>query len=243
MGPIASFHLISERRRYQPLVFARLLTDRRVLRRVDGLLFARTLGTGRGDDTGPSIDMGRSALFALWRDEAALAAFLADHPLPGRWREAAEHWSVGLHPLHSTGSWRGVEVPVAPPPHIDVAGPVAVLTRASIRVGATVPFLRAGRATAATLRSSDGLRAVVGVGERPFGRLGTFSVWRDRSAASAYAVENVEHRRAVVQARRGGWFTEELFTTFSPICSEGTWAGIDPIDRPRADERSVDQSR
>lgn len=238
MGPIASFHLISERRRHQPLVMARLLTDRQVLRRVDGLRFARTLGTGRSNDTGPSIDLGRSALFALWRDEAALAAFLADHPLPARWREAAEHWSVGLRPVHSTGSWRGVEIPVVPAPNIDAAGPVAVLTRASIRAGATVPFLRAGRATAATLHSSGGLRAVVGIGERPFGRLGTFSVWRDRSAASAYAVENVEHRRATVQARRGGWFTEELFTTFAPICSEGTWAGIDPVDQP-----PVDQSR
>lgn len=232
MGPVASFHLITERSWRQPLVLARLVGDRRALADVDGVLFARTLGTGRGSNTGPSVDARRSAVFLVWRDGAAVESFLADHPLPGRWRSSAEHWTVLLRPVATTGTWAGCSLPGPVGEVAPVDGPVAVLTRASIRPGATLPFLRASRATAIggrTGREVAGLRAIVGIGERPVGRLGTFSVWSDRVAATAFAHDDSEHAAVVQLARRRRWFSEELFATFSPIRTEGSWAGVDPF--------------
>jgi len=232
MGPVASFHLISERSGRQPFVLAHLATDRRRLGAVDGLLFARTLGTGRGSNTGPSIDACRSALVVFWRDTEAAAAFLAAHPLPSRWRQAAEHWSAVLRPIDVRGSWDGFEprTHAATPAGDDAAGaPIAVLTRATVRLGSTRAFVRLSRRVAASSGRAHGLRALVGVGERPIGRLGTFSVWDDLATAQRFASDDHQHRSAATAARHDGWFSEELFATFAPVSTEGTWAGVDPL--------------
>ena len=232
MGLVASFHLISERSGRQPVVLARLATDRCRLDAVDGLLFARTLGTGRGSDTGPSIDARRSALVLFWRDAHAAEAFLAQHPLPTRWRQAAEHWSAVLRPIDVRGSWDGFEPrprTATPACHDAEAGPVAVLTRATVRLRSTPAFVRTSRRVAVSTGRARGLRAVVGVGERPIGRLGTFSVWDDLATAQRFASDDPDHRSAAVAARRDGWFSEEMFATFEPTSTEGTWAGVDPL--------------
>ena len=62
MARVASFHLV--RHGHAVTALRRLATDR--LRRPDGLVFRRLLGTGRGADTGPSADLHRTAMFAVW---------------------------------------------------------------------------------------------------------------------------------------------------------------------------------
>ena len=105
MARIASFHLV--RSAHAVAALAHLGTDRVRLRRVAGLELCRVLGTGRGSDTGPSADLRRTALFAVWRDEGDLDAFLAESPLAGRWSGADEQWHVRLRGLGGHGSWRG----------------------------------------------------------------------------------------------------------------------------------------
>ncbi|GGL19792.1 hypothetical protein Sme01_73850 [Sphaerisporangium melleum] len=104
---IASFHLV----RYADVGAARHMAfDRPVLRRTEGLLFWRLLGTGRGRSMTLGADLRRWALLCVWRKEAALDRFLADSPIPSRWRrEAGESWQVRLRPLASRGRWGGID--------------------------------------------------------------------------------------------------------------------------------------
>ncbi len=228
MGGVGSFHLVRVGSRLQAM--SRLGLDRRMLRTVPGLRFWRLLGTGSGSDTGPGADLRRTALFAIWDDEGSLEAFHVR--MAARWAQAHEAWHVRLRAAGGHGAWRGVPVLDELVPARDDGGPVAVITRADVRPGAWRAFGRAGSPVSADLQRADGLLAVVGIGEAPLGRLGTFSVWRDLAAARAYATGSASHRDVVRRTRQERWYGEELFARFEPYASAGSWDGRDPL-RPR----------
>lgn len=207
--------------------------DRPVLRSTPGLSFWRLLGSGRGTSMSLGADLRRWALLAVWREERALEEFLKSSPVAARWRrEARESWQVRLTPLTSRGRWGGVE-PFGPDlggtPGPNPGGPVAVLTRASIRPSRLVPFYRSVPEVDRLLREQDGCLASVGVGEWPLARQATFSLWRDAGAVRDFAYRGHAHRGVVGRTRAENWYSEELFARFVPYGSEGTWNGADPL--------------
>jgi hypothetical protein len=227
MARIASFHLVREQPGRAPFALARLGLDRPRLHRTPGLAFWRALGTGAGADTAPSFDPRRTALFAVWDDERSLDHFLATSPIARRWWQAEEAWHVRLRGLGGHGRWRGVDVLDGLVPG-DEDGPVAVITRADVRRASWRAFSAAGRPVSDEVRASAGLLAVVGIGEAPVGRLGTFSVWRSGEDVRRF-VAQPEHRAVVRRTRAEDWYAEELFARFAPYASAGTWGGIDPL--------------
>ena len=228
MARIASFHLISEPTWKAPLALARLGLDRPRLARVGGLAFWRLMGTGRRDDTGPGADLRRTALFAVWNDESDLDRFLDDHPISRRWDAVGEAWHVRLRALGGHGRWRGFD-PLDGMERGNQGGPVAVITRADVRLSSSRDFGRAGKEVDAELHTAAGLIDVVGVGEAPIGRLATFSLWESMADLREFAYRMPRHQQVVQETRDGDWYAEELFARFEPYASAGTWNGRDPL--------------
>ncbi|NKZ04303.1 spheroidene monooxygenase [Actinomadura latina] len=225
---MASFHLI----RYAGVDAMRHMAfDRPPLRRTGGLSFWRLLGTGRGRSMSLGADLRRWALFAVWDGEPALEEFLARSPVAGRWREeAAESWHVRLAPLGSRGRWGGRDPFAAAGPARSAGdGPVAVLTRASIRPGRLRAFYRSVPDVDRDLRRQEGCLASIGVGEWPLARQATFSLWRDETAMTRFAYRTDAHRAVIGRVRGEDWYAEELFARFTPYASRGTWDGRDPL--------------
>jgi hypothetical protein len=183
-----------------------------------GLRFVRHLGTGRGVAMGLGGDLRRWATFAVWDREVDLGPLTAG---------ADEAWSVRLEPLGAKGSWSG-RTPL-PAERGTTEGPVAVLTRARLRVRAWPAFYRAVPAVEAALHAAPGVLAVVGVGEAPVGLQATFSLWRSTEDMAAFASAPGPHRDVARRARAEGWFAEDLFARFRPYASTGTWGGRDPL--------------
>jgi hypothetical protein len=229
---VASFHLVREPAWRAPQVLARLALDRVRLAMVPGLRFWRVMGTGRGARTSLGIDPARSAVFAVWEDAVALREFLATAPPARRWVRAADRsgecWSVELHLLSGHGHWAGVDVLAGLSPGAP-GGPVAVLTRADVRMRAWRRFHRSGAVVSAALGATPGLLAVAGIGEAPLGRQATFSLWSDAAAVTAFACRDPAHAEVVRRTREEGWYGEELFARFTPVTSWGTWDGRDPL--------------
>ncbi|WP_070105293.1 hypothetical protein [Ilumatobacter coccineus] len=212
------------------MAMARLGLDRPALDRVDGLHFWRLLGTGRGNDTGPGADLRRTAVFAVWDDEADLDRFLDQHRIARRWSNASESWNVRLRALGGHGRWRGID----PLDHMTQgarSGPIAIVTRADVRRSAGRRFARAAKEVDTELHTAAGLIDVVGIGEAPVGRLATFSLWESLDAARAFAYSMPRHRQVIDETRDGDWYSEELFARFEPYGSTGTWNGRDPLEK------------
>jgi len=233
---LASFHLTRYPAGRAVAAVAGLPGRRRALRRVPGLRFARQLGTGRGSAMGVGADLRRWATVLVWEEEGALDAFLATSSIVARWHEdAAETWSVRLRALTAHGSWGGqapfADLAAAPPA---ASGPVAVLTRARLRLRAWPAFYRAVAPVEAALHASDDVLAAVGIGEAPVGLQATFSLWRSAAGLEAFAYARSHggaHAEVIRRTRRENWFAEELFARFEPYGSTGTWSGRDPLAR------------
>lgn len=250
MDRIATFHVVRERRGRQLVVMVRMLTDRWRLRGVDGLLFAKVLGTGRGENTAPSVDLRRQAYFLVWRDVEAARSFLDGHPVARRFRSLDVERDLVLALVSGHGTWSGrpildgmrrVRADGEPARQIEgvpgvetasdtasetaseTAGEVVVVTRARIRLRSWRSFRRASRRTAGARPA--GRCWALGVGELPVGLLGTVSCWRSSADLAAWLSTDTAHADAA--ARGTEWFVESLFARFAP-CEPLTRSGPTP---------------
>jgi hypothetical protein len=217
--PLVTLHLWRVRSAAVPVALLRMATDRRALRHVPGLGFAKLLGTGKGRTFTPrDADLRRWGLLAVWEDAGAADAF-EDGDVVRRWaRIATERWSARLRPLSSRGRWSGRQ-PFGDPAAAPWDGPVAAITRARLVPARALRFWRASPPVAADLREAAGLRLALGIGESPIGLQGTFSVWDSAAALNAFAYRRSPHTAVIERTRTEGWYAEELFARFAVLGS------------------------
>jgi len=218
-GPVAVLVLVDAASRLW--AWMRLVRGPRALHGTPGLRFAKVLGSGHEGGFGLKPSATRGGLFCVFDDDAQARQFVDGSPTIASYRRhAREFCSVLLRPYASRGSWDGVPLPVSAEP--PAAGPVAALTRASIRPLRAAAFWRLTPDAQHSMGMAAGCRLGVGLGEAPLLRQATFSIWDDVPAMDAYARHGA-HLDAVRAAR--DHFSESMFVRFVPLQIRGTWKG------------------
>ena len=208
-----------------PHAIARMGLDRRSVRRLPGVTFAKLMGTGSGRTfTTRDADPHHWAIVIAWTDSRAAERFGDSEPARAWSAMSYEHSHFDLRPLSARGTWAGRQ-PFGDPIAHRWDGPVAALTRARIRPSQWTRFWRAVPPVSLDLDSLAGVEFRLGIGEAPVGLQGTFSVWRDNQALTDFAHRRSPHREAMRRTVETGWYAEELFARFALLSASGRYDG------------------
>ena len=239
--------LVDYLRQHQGWGWMRLVQGPAALRATPGLQFAKVMGSGHegGFTLRPSTT--HQGLIALFSNAGQADAFVTGAHVSQMRERARESW-VGLLAVTSArGSWDGSSwgetAPAALGPYASAAssnGPLAALTRASIRPAKAATFWRMAPATQASLWQAPGCEIAAGLGEAPLLRQCTFSLWCDLASMNDYARQGA-HQQAIAASYKQGFFSETMFVRMRLLASSGQWKGKSPLlDAPElAQARTV----
>ena len=223
-GTVAVFLLADIAKAHRVWGYARFVIGRFALRGIPGLVMSKVMGSGDGGGFGLKPSSSRQALFCLFTDEASADLFLTSNLARGYERRAQEFCSAKLRAYSCRGTWSGNAIAVTANTPDSAVGPIATLTRASIRPSSALRFWRMQPASEVSLNSASGCLLATGVGEAPFFRQATFSLWESTAAMEAYARTGA-HLAAIRAAHEGAFFSESMFARFVPIRLAGSWRG------------------
>jgi len=198
------------------------------LARIKGLRFFKLCGSGTGEGFTPRPNTAVWAILTVWDDAESARRGMAAHAPFGRWAgRASETYHLWLEPRSARGVWSG-QAPFVPQTGTAEDGPVAALTRATLRMGRAARFWGRVPDISARIGTDPSVMFKIGLGEVPLIHQVTFSVWPDTASMAAFARTGA-HAEAIRAVRDEGWFSEELYARFRVIRTQGTWGGRNPL--------------
>ena len=208
--------------------FSQMGLARMAMARIPDAAFWKLFGSGTGEGFTPLPNTGVYAILCTWPDMATARMRLQDTPVFTRWRAwASENWTVLLETASVRGAWSGA-APFQPSGQTD--GPLAALTRATIRPAKALKFWGRAPAISDAIGADPNVVFKIGLGEVPGFQQVTFSIWPDAAAMSRFARKDGPHHQAIKAVRAGDWFAEELYARFRIAGEFGTWEGKSPLD-------------
>lgn len=203
---------------------------RPLLNLIPNLVFWKLLGSGTGEGFTPKPNWGVYAILCVWQEPTSVEETLKESRVFKKYHEmAAESVTIHLEPCATRGEWSG-KTPFTAKNNRDT-GPVAVLTRATLRWSAMLRFWQQSPAISTTIGLNKDVLFKIGLGEIPLRQQLTFSIWPDLKQMSEFAHQSDPHRSAIQKVRQGDWFKEELYARFNITAIDGHWSAFDPVSK------------
>ena len=226
---IVSLTIVRYRKRFIPFALLAMAIHRVPMYRQHGCTFWQLLGSGKNGTFDLNPDWQQWGLLAVWGTRDDFDRFYERSFITNWWNTlGVEKWTILCEPLQSHGRWDGKE-PFVVSGNESYNGPIAILTRATIRMNRLKNFWANVDEVSDLMRKASGYIFSLGIGERPFYKQATFSLWNNLDDAKAFAYGSTEHAEVIKKTRAEDWYSEELFARFKPIASMGTINNIDPL--------------
>jgi hypothetical protein len=133
-----------------------------------------------------------------------------------------EQFTLSLQTLTAHGTWDNATPFGTGIKNYEHNSLIAVLTRATIRLPRFSNFWKHVDGVAKTLSSSPGFITSVGVGEIPWIKQATLSVWETEEQMKAFAYKRKEHSEVVYKTKKEKWYSEDLFARFTILHTTGS---------------------
>lgn len=238
-----SLTIIRYRKLFIPFAFFAMAIHRLPLRLNKNLSFYKLLGCGKNGtfDKVPDLQQWgiltvRSLEFEVHNSENSSGnVFSLMKDLYGsfiaHWFRffGCETFTILLEPLEGHGSWDGKEVFGNLPRSSSHEGMIAILTRATIRLNKLKYFWQHVAAVSAKMNIAKGFITSVGIGEIPWIKQATFSIWEDKESMMAFAYGMKEHTEVIKKTKQQRWYSEDMFVRFKVIACAGTLKGTNPL--------------
>lgn len=188
-----------------------------------GLQFFKVLGSGHGGGFSTKPSLHKQGLFCVFDSELNAQRFRHESSLVQSYlNHAREFFAINLKAFSSRGSWAHTQLDITA--EKPCSGPIASLTRASIKPLKASAFWKNAVPAENAIKQAKGVLLSAGLGEAPYLRQATFTLWDNESALNEYAQQGA-HLAAIKSAYGQQYFSESMFTRFAPSAIEGTWRG------------------
>jgi heme-degrading monooxygenase HmoA len=134
-----------------------------------------------------------------------------------------------LEPVEGHGLWDGKKVFGDLPHKSDHEGVVAVLTRATIRLSKLKQFWKNVEGIASQMLGAEGFITSYGIGETPWVKQATFSIWESKESMKKFAYQTKEHQKVIQKTKEEKWYSEDMFVRFKITGCIGSIKGINPL--------------
>lgn len=200
--------------------------------------FFKLMGCGKNGTFDKNPDWQQWGILSVSRQSLALEHLTAENIIEqlygsfiGNWVRFfnCETWTIFLAPIEGHGRWDGKQPFGELAKNSSYEGPVAILTRATIRISKLTAFWKNVNGVAMQMAGAEGLITSIGIGETPFIKQATFSIWQSKAAMKQFAYQMHQHTAVIQKTRKENWYSEDMFVRFIPVKTIGTINGSDPL--------------
>jgi hypothetical protein len=200
------------------------------------ILFYKLMGSGKNGTFDKVPDVKQWAILSVHQEEQAdvftqksIKDFYGSFISFWLYLFRCEVFTIFLKPMEGHGLWDKKEVFGKLTSNPNHTGPIATLTRATIRLNTLSYFWKNVAPVASQMSSSKGFITSFGIGEIPWIKQATFSIWESRDDMKNFAYRMKAHAEVIKKTRAQKWYSEDMFVRFSIIGHKGTIKGINPL--------------
>lgn len=188
--------------------------------------FWKLMGSGKGGTFSKKPDVTQWAILnastlnfkhvQLKNSSAEIAIKKLYGPFINWWLDffSCETLTYLLVPVEGHGLWDGKKAFGELPHKSDYEGKIAVLTRATIRMSQQKNFWGHVEAVSDEMNKAPGFIKSYGIGEVPYLKQATFSVWESKADMKAFAYGSQLHKDVIAKTHKEDWYSEDMFVRF-----------------------------
>ena len=206
--------------KYIPFAFLAMALFRIPLWFQKKISFYKLMGTGKNGTFDKTPDLKQWAIMAAFEKHINM---LTLNEMYGNFIAKWLHFfnctvkTYVLEPIEGHGTWDGKKPFGNLPPKTNYEGQIAVITRATIRLNKLKFFWQNVAPIAAKMVSAKGFITSYGVGEIPWIKQATFSIWQSKADMKNFAYNSADHAEVIKKTRQQNWYSEDMFTRFKVL--------------------------